>query len=61
MFKVGDKVLRLNKQRNSKLDSKYEGPYEVIQVNNEVNVTITDGRQTWRVHVNLLRLIDMNE
>lgn len=55
-FKVGDKVLQLNKTRTSKLDPKYIGPFEVTKVDNERNVTINTGKRQTRIHKNLLKL-----
>lgn len=56
IFKVGDKVLRINKMRSSKLSSKYEGPYVVTKIDSPTNVTIKKGHKELRVHKNLLKI-----
>lgn len=52
---VGDMVLRINKHRTTKLDKRYEGPFEVKAVHNDINITITQGKKEVRIHRNLVK------
>lgn len=53
---VGDKILKIAKNRNSKLSNKYQGPFEVLKINNDVNITIKNGHREERIHKNLVKL-----
>lgn len=59
IFKVGDLVLLLDTQvkrgRSKKLQLPWIGPYTVIKLNSEVNVTIKRGRNETIVHKNRLK------
>uniref|UniRef100_A0A2S2QRJ0 RNA-directed DNA polymerase n=1 Tax=Sipha flava TaxID=143950 RepID=A0A2S2QRJ0_9HEMI len=53
---IGDKVLLQNRTRQGKLSSKWLGPYPVIGLNANENVTILKGKRKAKVHTNLLKL-----
>lgn len=57
---VGDKVLLhqpfVRRGRSKKLCKPWIGPYTVIKVDNDVNVTIKKGKITQKVHVNRIKL-----
>jgi len=53
---VGDKVLIQDKARKGKLSAKWLGPYEVLEVNSQENVTIRKGNRKTKIHTNLLKL-----
>jgi len=54
---VGDKVLLQDKTRKGKLNSKWLGPYMVVELNANENVTILKGKRKVKVHKNLLKII----
>ncbi|XP_044761285.1 uncharacterized protein LOC123318665 [Coccinella septempunctata] len=58
-FKLGEKVLLLNekseKGKSKKLSQQYTGPYEIIEINSPVNVTIQIKRRKVKVHTNRLK------
>lgn len=58
-FEVGDQVLlycpQVRRGRSRKLNSPWVGPYTVIEINSEVNVTIKKGRNTQKVHKNRVK------
>lgn len=58
-FEIGDKVLLKNETRSSKFDPPWHGPYEIMEINSEVNSTIQIGRSLKLVHNN--RLLRFNE
>jgi len=53
---VGDRVLLKNNARKGKLSAKWLGPYEVIQLKTNENVTLQKDRRRVTVHKNLIRL-----
>lgn len=55
-FKVGDKVLIKNECRTSKFSSHWNGPYEVLEVHDDINITISQRGKAKRVHANRLKL-----
>ena len=52
---VGDQVLIQDKARKGKLSAKWLGPYEVLELNANQNVTIQRGKRKTKVHANLLK------
>ena len=58
-FNEGDKVLlydeSVRRGRSKKLDSKWEGPYTIIEKKSKVNVVIKKGRKTLTVHTNRIK------
>lgn len=58
-YKIGDKVLlhdeTVRRGRSKKLDSKWIGPYEIIEKHSDVNYTIKKGRKTVRIHINRIK------
>lgn len=55
---VGDQVLLQDKARKGKLSAKWLGPYEVLEINANENVTIKKGKRKAKVHANLLKLFN---
>jgi len=55
---VGDKVLIKNQSPTSSLSPKWLGPYEVIVVNDKVNVTMKKFRKTIKMHINNLKVFN---
>lgn len=56
-FQVGDAVLLLKEPRYSKFDPYWEGPYEILEVYNDLNIKIKlDDKRTKVVHSNKLKL-----
>jgi len=53
---VGDRVLIQDKARKGKLSAKWLGPYEVLEVNSQENVTIRKGNRKTKIHINLFKL-----
>lgn len=62
IIKVGDKVLLKNeanvKGKSKKLLPLYTGPYDVVEVNSDVNCTILKNRKKEKVHFNRLKLFN---
>lgn len=58
-IRVGDRVLLhqplVRRGRSKKLAKPWIGPYTVIKINSEVNVTIKMGKRVQKVHVNRLK------
>lgn len=54
-LKIGDKVL-LESATNKKLESRYEGPYEILDFPSAVNTTIKIKNKKHVVHSNRLKL-----
>lgn len=54
--KIGDQVWTKNHQQKGKLGSKWVGPYEVIQLHNNENITIRRGRKEVKLHKNEVKL-----
>jgi len=57
-FHVGDKVLIQDKARKGKLSEKWLGPYMILELNENENVTIEKGRRKVKIHKNLLKLFN---
>lgn len=55
-FKINDKVLIKNESRTSKLSPIWKGPYEIVEVYDDLNVSINERGKIKRVHVNRLKL-----
>jgi len=53
---VGDRVLLKNSARKGKLSPKWLGPYEVIEIRANENVTLQKDRKRVTVHKNLIRV-----
>lgn len=53
---VGDRVLMKDNARKRKLSPKWTGPYEVIELRSNENVTLQKGRRRATVHKNMIRL-----
>lgn len=53
---IGDSVFIKNQQRKGKLDPKWVGPYEVIGLHENENVTILKGRKEIKLHKNETKL-----
>lgn len=53
---VGDQVLLQDKGRKGKLSSKWIGPFQVLELNSNENITIQKGRKSVKVHKNLVKL-----
>ena len=60
-FKVGDLVLLRNEMCKGKLADKWRGPYQVVEIPNEVNTVIQAGKRTIRVHNNRLKKYQTEE
>lgn len=54
-LKIGDKVLIKNEAKKNSLDETYKGPYEVIEINNDLNTTIQIKNKNVKVHNNRLK------
>jgi transposase InsO family protein len=54
-FKVGDKVMLKNPLVKGKFSKIWLGPYEIIEINSPVNVTIKEGRKKKRINNNRLK------
>lgn len=58
-IKIGDKVLLhqplVRRGRSKKLIKPWVGPYTVIGVNNDVNITIKRGKHIQKVHINRIK------
>lgn len=52
---VGDKVLVKEQHKKNTLSLNWSGPYEVIMVHDNENVTIKKGRRDYRIHVNNIK------
>lgn len=52
---VGDRVLLQDKARKGKLSAKWLGPYQVLELNCNDNVTILRGKKKTKVHKNLVK------
>ena len=55
IYKVGDYVRLRNEAKKGKLDWNWSKPYEVIEINSDVNVTIKIGNKKVRIHNNRLK------
>lgn len=51
----GDLVLLIKQCRNSKLDEKFEGPYQVVELHGDTNATILRNGKKVRMHRNLMK------
>lgn len=49
---VGDKVLLKEQNKKNTLCSNWSGPYEVIMIHDNENITIKKGRKDYRIHIN---------
>ncbi len=49
---VGDKVLLKEQNKKNALCSNWSGPYEVIMIHDNENITIKKGRKDYRIHIN---------
>jgi len=49
---VGDKVLIKQQHKKNTLDLNWSGPYDVIMVHDNENITIKKGRRDYRIHIN---------
>ncbi|KAF0718421.1 zinc finger BED domain-containing protein 1-like [Aphis craccivora] len=56
VIKLNDKVLMKNMKRKNKLEPNWLGSFEVIEINESVNVTIIKNNKHVRVHMNHLKL-----
>jgi Integrase zinc binding domain/Integrase core domain len=54
-FKIGDKVMLKNPIIKNKFSKIWTGPYEVVEINSPVNVTIKEGRKRKRINNNRLK------
>lgn len=54
-FKKGEKVYLRNPTRNTKLAPIWQGPYEILEINGPVNVTLKLENRVTRVHKNRLK------
>lgn len=52
---VGDQVLLKDKSRKGKLSAKWIGPFQVLELNSNENITIRKGRKSVKVHKNLVK------
>lgn len=52
---VGDQVLLQDKAWKGKLSAKWIGPFEVIEINSNENITIRKGRKSVKIHKNLIK------
>jgi len=52
---VGDKVLIKEQHKKNTLCLNWSGPYEVIMVHDNENVTIKKGRRDYRIHINNIK------
>ena len=53
-YQVGDKILLDKGDIKTKFDAKYEGPYQVVQVNNNGTVRIQQGSVTDTVNIRII-------
>jgi hypothetical protein len=49
---VGDKVLITEHNKRNMLSRNWTGPYEIIMIHDNENITIKKGRKDYRIHVN---------
>lgn len=58
-FKIGDRVLLhqplVRRGRSKKLVKPWVGPYTVIEINSDVNITIKKGKHVQKVHINRVK------
>lgn len=55
---VNDRVLIQDKTRKGKLSPKWLGPYVVLEINENENVTIQRGKRKTKVHKNLVKIFN---
>jgi len=51
---LGDKVLIKEHNKNNTLSMNWQGPFEIIMVHDNENITIQKGRHEYRIHKNAL-------
>lgn len=56
VINVGDKVLLKDHNQKGKLSPKWKGPYPVIEIHNNENVSILRGRKEVKIHKNELKI-----
>lgn len=56
--KIGDKVLMKNMNKKNKLEQHWLGPFEVVEINSPVNVSILKNNKKTVVHMNHLKLFN---
>ena len=56
IFKIGDFVRIKNPAKKGKLDFNWSKPFEVINVNSDVNTTLKIGNKSVRIHNNRLKM-----
>lgn len=60
-YKIEDKVLLTNKDRKTKLNNPFIGPFEVIEIVSDVNVKIKQNRARRVVHINRRKRFEENK
>ena len=56
IFKIGDLVRIKNPAKEGKLDFNWFKPFEVININSDVNATLKIGNKSVRIHNNRLKM-----
>ena len=49
---IGDKILLKDQNKKTTLAQNWIGPYEIISIHDNENITIKKGRKNYRTHIN---------
>jgi len=55
-IKKGDKVLIKEHNKRNTLSRNWTGPYEVLELHDNENITVNKGRKGYRIHINNVKL-----
>lgn len=55
-FEVGQRVMLKNPIRNGKMSPHWKGPYDIVGLNGDLNVTLKIGNRKGKYHVNRLKI-----